>query len=108
MSSDLANLENAELKEAFDAFDKVKLNWVRSWRAELTVEQDDVFKPSLFYVESFCYAPFSGSFVLRDTLICNEDSGVLLLTRRSIERLRHMTLGVCLLMSKLLIRMLSD
>ena len=23
MSSDLANLENAELKEAFDAFDKV-------------------------------------------------------------------------------------
>ena len=28
MSSDLANLENAELKEAFDAFDKVNLNWV--------------------------------------------------------------------------------
>ena len=30
MSSDLANLENAELKEAFDEFDKVKLNWVSS------------------------------------------------------------------------------
>ena len=28
MSSDLANLENAELKEAFDAFDKVNPNWV--------------------------------------------------------------------------------
>ena len=26
MSSDLANLENAELKEAFDAFDKVNVN----------------------------------------------------------------------------------
>ena len=47
MSSDLANLENAELKEAFDAFDKVSLNWVNldpchgEW-----IERDDMFKPS--------------------------------------------------------------